>query len=31
MEDTEHVKEMDYYVTKDENNIRPYGILYKEA
>ena len=31
MEDTEHVKEEDYYVTKDENNIRPYGILYKEV
>ena len=31
MEDTEHVEEEDYYVTKDENNIRPYGILYKEV
>ena len=31
MEDTEHVEEKDYYVTKDENNIRPYGILYKEV
>ena len=31
MEDTEHVKDMDYYVTKDEKNIRPYGILYKEV
>ena len=31
MEDTKHVKEEDYYVTKDENNIRPYGILFKEV
>ena len=31
MEDTEHVEEVDYYVTKDEKNIRPYGILYKEV
>ena len=31
MEDTVHVEEKDYYVTKDENNIRPYGMLFKEV
>ena len=31
MEDTEHVEAMDYYVTKNENNIRAYGLLFKEA
>ena len=31
MEDTEHVQEKDYYVTKNETNIRPYGILFKEV
>ena len=31
MEETEHVKEMDYYVTKNENDVRPYGLLFKEV
>ena len=30
MEDTKHVEEVDYYVTQDEDNVRPYGILFKE-
>ena len=31
MKYTKHVKKEDYYVTKDQNKIRPYGILYKEV
>ena len=30
MQDTEHVTGMNYFVTKNEKNVRPYGILYKE-
>ena len=26
-----HVEEKDYYITKDEINIRPYGMLFKEV
>ena len=30
MEDTEYVSEEDYFATNDEENIRPYGILFKK-
>ena len=31
MEDTTHVVENSYYVTESEENIRPYGILFKRV
>ena len=31
MEDTTHVVENNYYVTESEENIRPYGILFKRV
>ena len=31
MEDTTHVKKKDYFVTAQENNIRPYGLLFKKV
>ena len=31
MEDTTHVVENNYYVTENEQNIRPYGILFKRV
>ena len=31
MADTENVEEKDYYVTKDENNVRPYGNFVQEG
>jgi len=30
MAETEFVSEMNYFVTKNEDNIRPYGLLFKE-
>jgi len=30
MEDTDYVAEEDFFVTKEEKNIRPYGILFKK-
>ena len=30
MSDTKQVEEENYYVTKNDKNVRPYGILFKE-
>ena len=30
MQDTEHVAGVNYFLTKNEKNIRPYGILFKK-
>merc|ERR1712029_713203 len=30
MDDTEVIQEANYFVTANENNIRPYGILFKK-
>jgi len=30
MEDTDYISEEDYFVTKNEKNIRPYGLLFKK-
>ena len=31
MEDTEYIAEKEYYLTKNQNNIIPYGLLIKEV
>ena len=31
MQDTEHVAGVNYFVNKNEKNIRPYGILFQEG
>ena len=30
MAETEFISDMNYFVTKNEDNIRPYGLLFKE-
>ena len=30
MAETEFISDMNYFVTKNEENIRPYGLLFKE-
>ena len=30
MKDTEYIKDRDFFLTDDEDNIRPYGLLFKE-
>jgi len=30
MEDTDFIEDMDYFVTASEENIRPYGLLFKK-